>query len=252
MIEIIGVRFRHQHQSQKPTGTQSVDLFDDINCVCVNGYDNIFASWFCSWKLYRNWISDFLLVIHLSTFHINVCDVNVLDFNELHNWEICCTEHSYEVYIVDSIELFSIVFILYAFNSILSWMFLIIWKKNRQRFLGNNEFHLEINLDKGESINFIKSIGQQHQFLTNISNTLNACYSIQVKYYFYSIYFIIRRHFMNNHNLKMYILPMEMCRWWHSVGQPSCSVYWHYTHFIATFSNKMNFLSKYRVFISYG
>lgn len=64
----------------------------------------------------------------------------------------------------------------------------------------NNVFHSEINSDKRESISFIKSIGQQHDFLTSISNVLNACYSIQVQNYF-----ITKRFLNHNNNLKMYL-----------------------------------------------
>lgn len=52
---------------------------------------------------------------------------------------------------------------------------------NRKQFLNsNNAIWMSIKFHKKESIDFIRFIGRQHDSLTEIMDTINFCYSLQV------------------------------------------------------------------------
>lgn len=51
----------------------------------------------------------------------------------------------------------------------------------RKQFPVENLLHELPNEYKNESVKFIKYIGHQHGFLTDIMDLVNVCYSFQVK-----------------------------------------------------------------------
>lgn len=61
------------------------------------------------------------------------------------------------------------------------FFFLLIKKMKRKQFPVENLLHELPNEYKNESVKFIKYIGHQHGFLTDIMDLVNVCYSFQVK-----------------------------------------------------------------------
>lgn len=67
--------------------------------------------------------------------------------------------------------------LLFSFNTnFLVVFFPIFFSMKRKKFSAENMSHVS----SGESVEFIKFIGQQHSFLTDIMDLINICYSFQV------------------------------------------------------------------------
>lgn len=68
---------------------------------------------------------------------------------------------------------------------------------NRNRFLIGNLLKMSVGIRKKDSINRIKLVGRLHSHLVSIVDELNFCYSIQVIFFFKSMFMFYQYHRTN-------------------------------------------------------